>query len=105
MRIGWKLESGEWNPASPFKSAEQSVASYIKAAYDPGLKGGHSDSKHREAEQKHADNFWLLQLEHNGATITAGSIDTGLPLHTTDSDAAERLWKLSEKLVGQEFPY
>ena len=36
---GWFLENGDPNPALPYKSAAQSVATYIMAAYDPSLKG------------------------------------------------------------------
>lgn len=49
-------------------------------------------------------NF-LDYVEHNGAALQACAIDTGLAPHSKNPESAEKLWTLSEKLVGQEFRY
>ncbi|KAB5580312.1 hypothetical protein GE09DRAFT_1167838 [Coniochaeta sp. 2T2.1] len=78
---GWRLEDGSPNPAIPWKTAAQSVASYIIAGFDPDTK------------------------DHNGETIAAGDFAQGVPPHAKDPEAADKLWALIEKLVGQEFGY
>ncbi|KAL4743894.1 hypothetical protein BDV11DRAFT_7 [Aspergillus similis] len=67
------------------KTNQQGAATTVYAAFDPGLK------------------------EHNGAYLQDCHVadpwtDTVKPWGT-DKVEAERLWKLSEKLVGQEFSY
>ncbi|KAL9127722.1 MAG: hypothetical protein Q9217_003452 [Psora testacea] len=67
------------------KSAEQGAATYVYAAFEPSLKA------------------------HNGAYLEDSKIadpwmKTVKPW-ATSSIEAERLWKLSEELVGQEFDY
>lgn len=79
--LGWRLEDGTINPAAPFISAQQSVASYIKAAYDPEL------------------------ASQSGATITSAVVDTGILDYAKDPELAAKLWTLSEKLVGEKFEY
>ena len=79
--LGWRLEDGSLNPVAPFITAAQSVASYIKAAYDPALAG------------------------QSGATITSAAVDTGILDYAKDPELAARLWTLSETLVGEKFEY
>lgn len=79
--LGWRLEDGSINPVAPFISASQSVASYIKAAYDPALAG------------------------QSGATITSAAVDTGILDYAKDPELAARLWTLSETLIGEKFDY
>ncbi|KAF2136926.1 uncharacterized protein K452DRAFT_291967 [Aplosporella prunicola CBS 121167] len=67
------------------KTAEQGAATHVYAAFSPSLK------------------------EHNGAYLQDSRIadawtDTVKPW-ATSSIEAERLWKLSEELIGQEFSY
>ncbi|RFU77519.1 ww domain-containing oxidoreductase [Trichoderma arundinaceum] len=74
---GW--EDFKW------KSPERGVATHIYAAFEPSLK------------------------EHNGAYLENSHIadpytETVKPWATSKTEA-DRLWKLSEKLVGQEFSY
>ncbi len=96
------LASGEWNPAMPWKSAEQSVASYIVAGYDPALHGKGLAVIWPRPQQV-AD---ACPLGHNGGAVLAAGIDTeNLERHSADPDAADGLWRLSEKLVGQAFSY
>ncbi|KAI1502713.1 hypothetical protein F5X99DRAFT_378241 [Biscogniauxia marginata] len=74
-----------WNTSFNFKPQLRGVAPYIFASFAPGLQ------------------------EHNGKYILDSRIgdplkDTIKPW-ATSSIEAERLWKLSEKLVNQEFSY
>jgi hypothetical protein len=43
--------------------------------------------------------------DHNGACITDCAVDLSVAPHVLDKEGAEKLWVLSEKLVGQEFRY
>ncbi|KAI1444574.1 NAD(P)-binding protein [Annulohypoxylon stygium] len=81
IQRGWSLPDGQPNPAIKWTTATKGVASYIKAAYDPDL------------------------ANKNGVAIAAGGIDQSIAAHALDRQSAERLWKLSEKLVGQTFGY
>ncbi|KAI1384514.1 NAD(P)-binding protein [Hypoxylon trugodes] len=74
-----------WATSFTFKSQQRGVASHIFASFAPNLK------------------------EHNGKYILDSRIgdpwkDTIKPWATSSLEA-ERLWKLSEKLVDQEFSY
>ncbi|KAJ5348386.1 putative short-chain dehydrogenase [Penicillium brevicompactum] len=76
-REGWKEFEA--------KPLERGAATHIYAAFDPGLK---------------ANNGGYLIDCHVADPLE----DTVLPWATSSLEA-ERLWQLSEKLVGQEFPY
>ncbi|KAI1214509.1 short-chain dehydrogenase [Annulohypoxylon truncatum] len=78
---GWSLPDGQPNPAIKWTTPAKGVASYIKAAYDPDL------------------------ANKNGVAITAGGMDQSIAAYALDREGAERLWELSEKLVGQTFEY
>ncbi|TKA69574.1 hypothetical protein B0A49_08682 [Cryomyces minteri] len=74
-----------WVTEFNFKSQQRGVATFIYAAFDQSLKN------------------------HNGAYLIDSRIgdpwkDTIKPWATSRLEA-ERLWKLSEKLIGQEFAY
>ncbi|KAL7806852.1 putative short-chain dehydrogenase [Trichoderma aethiopicum] len=74
-----------WLTGFDFKTPDRGVATHIYAAFEPSLK----DVNGVYLEDAHiADPF----------------IQTVKPWGTSKVEA-ERLWKLSEKLVGQEFPY
>lgn len=79
--LGWFLEDGTINPDVPFISAQQSVASYVMAAYDPALQG------------------------QSSATISMAALDTSILDYAKDPELAARLWTLSEELVGEKFDY
>ncbi|KAF7550960.1 hypothetical protein G7Z17_g5359 [Cylindrodendrum hubeiense] len=83
VQHGWADENREPTAAlkAAVKTIPQAVASYIVAAYDPSIK------------------------DQSGAVIRVGKIDDSIPQHSKDPELAERLWKLSEHLVGQEFAY
>ncbi|KAL7910387.1 hypothetical protein GGI35DRAFT_448632 [Trichoderma velutinum] len=74
-----------WDAGFNFKTMENGVATHIYAAFEPSLK------------------------EHNGVYLEDAHIadpytQTVKPWATSKVEA-DRLWKLSEKLVGQEFSY
>ncbi|KAJ3540961.1 hypothetical protein NM208_g4823 [Fusarium decemcellulare] len=79
----WADEDGQPSAAlkARSKTVPQAVASYIVAAFDPNIK------------------------DRSGAVICAADIDDSTPDHAKNPDLAEKLWKLSEKLVGQQFTY
>ncbi|EHK45986.1 hypothetical protein TRIATDRAFT_264467 [Trichoderma atroviride IMI 206040] len=69
----------------PWKTPERGVATHIYAAFEPSLKGYNGE---------------YLQ----DSRISDPYTDTVRPWATSRVEA-DRLWKLSEKLVGQEFSY
>ncbi|UKZ82633.1 hypothetical protein TrVFT333_010426 [Trichoderma virens FT-333] len=74
-----------WDDGFDFKPIERGVATHIYAAFEPSLK------------------------EHNGvyledSHIADPEVQTVKPWGTSKVEA-DRLWKLSEKLVGQKFSY
>lgn len=68
-----------------WKTADQGVATYVFAAFDPSLK----DHNGAYLQDSHVADPWTETVKPWG----------------TSAVEAERLWKLSEKLVGQEFSY
>ncbi|KAI9730263.1 MAG: hypothetical protein M1834_006027 [Cirrosporium novae-zelandiae] len=79
---GWWGEDGKPNTKIiPFRSVEQGAANYIVAAFDPSI------------------------ADQSGKCIAACAIDDTAAPHALDKDNAEKLWSLSEKIVGQEFRY
>ncbi|KAJ5816973.1 hypothetical protein N7447_009206 [Penicillium robsamsonii] len=67
------------------KPLERGAATHLYAAFDPCLKAN--------------NGAYLIDCH-----VSDPLVDTVLPW-ATSSFEAERLWRLSEKLVGQEFPY
>jgi hypothetical protein len=56
------------------------------------------------SSEQHADNFYL---EHNGAYVAESKPQSDTTVHCWGRDAidAERLWALSEGIIGQKFDY
>lgn len=50
-------------------------------------------------------NDMLTPTAYNGVYLEDGHISDDLQPTATDATHVEQLWKLSEKLVGQEFVY
>ncbi len=95
------LENGEPNPAIPWMSTSQSVASYLTAAYDPSVKGKRQMSVWSRKGGRQAN----IRKDSNGKCITYAAVDDSTMDYALDLVEAEKLWKLSEKLVGQDFSY
>jgi hypothetical protein len=81
------------------------VATHIYAAFEPSLKGICLFSLASYVFEQ----LLMILLEQNGAYLEDSHvadpyINTVKPW-ATSSIEADRLWKLSEKLVGQEFQY
>ena len=94
-----------WLTGFNFKSQQRGAATYVFAAFDPSLKG--KSSTHSILIDYRAEPDSLL--DHNGAYLLDSRVgdprkDTIKPWATSKVEA-ERLWKLSEKLVSQEFTY
>ncbi|KAF2095703.1 NAD(P)-binding protein [Rhizodiscina lignyota] len=80
IRQGWFNEDGTPKQATILpKTIQQASSSYIMAAFDPAI------------------------LDHNGACITSCIVDDSVAPYVLDRGNAEKLWVLSEKLIGQEF--
>ncbi|KAI5478363.1 NAD(P)-binding protein [Pseudohyphozyma bogoriensis] len=80
MAVGFLLEDGTPNPAFQYKTVEACAATHIVASFDPDLK------------------------DHSGEFLADCQLNTTIPVsYTLDSDNAEKLWALSEKMVGQKF--
>jgi hypothetical protein len=90
-----------------WKTPERGVATHIYAAFEPSLKGTYNVSCSDAILFKEQDID--SAVENNGAYLQDSRIanpytDTVKPW-VTDKVEADRLWKLSEKLIGQEFSY
>ncbi|KAH8601795.1 dehydrogenase [Bisporella sp. PMI_857] len=74
-----------WGDHLPFKTPSQGVATHIFAAFHPDL-----DKK-----------------EFNGSYISDSAVESPEDVHSWARDAldAEKLWELSEKIVGQKFDF
>ncbi|KAF1956517.1 NAD(P)-binding protein [Byssothecium circinans] len=70
-----------WENSLDQKTLDEGTATHVSAAFDPRL-----------------DDF-------NGTYLEDGNLSDDVWPHATDLEAAEKLWKLSEKLVGQTFQY
>lgn len=90
---GWS--SFEW------KTPDHGAATHVFAAFEPSLKGASATSFKNYANISSVDsNGVYLEDSH----IADPNVETVKPWGTSAVEA-ERLWKLSEKLVGQEFRY
>ncbi|KAI8206210.1 Retinol dehydrogenase 14 [Colletotrichum sp. SAR 10_76] len=81
INVGSKLMWAEFNPKTP----DQGVATHIYTAFSPELKG--------------------LNGKYFNDCRLADQYNEEVHSWATDKIDAERLWKLSEKLVGEEFEY
>ncbi|KAI8158753.1 hypothetical protein K4K49_001819 [Colletotrichum sp. SAR 10_70] len=81
INVGSKLMWAEFNPKTP----DQGVATHIYTAFSPDLKG--------------------LNGKYFNDCRLADQYNEEVHPWATDKIDADRLWKLSEKLVGEEFEY
>ncbi|KAI8264687.1 Retinol dehydrogenase 14 [Colletotrichum sp. SAR11_239] len=81
INVGSKLMWAEFNPKTP----DQGVATHIYTAFSPDLKG--------------------LNGKYFNDCRLADQYNEEVHPWATDKIDADRLWKLSEKLVGEEFKY
>jgi NAD(P)-dependent dehydrogenase (short-subunit alcohol dehydrogenase family) len=70
-----------WDRGFDFKSLDECAATHVVAAFDPRLD------------------------EYNGAYLTDGNLSDDVQPTAKNPGDAEKLWKLSEKLVGETFQY
>ncbi|QKX63987.1 uncharacterized protein TRUGW13939_11160 [Talaromyces rugulosus] len=84
VKAGWKHEDGSINHDLDlnWRSLSQAAATLIVAAYDPSIEGS------------------------NGSYMVNNQVNNGEAAdYALDPKNAERLWALSEELVGQKFSY
>lgn len=74
-------EIGEDFENMELKTIEECAATHVVAAFDPRIEA------------------------YNGAYLEDGNLSNGAKPHATNPEFAEKLWKLSEQLVGQKFEY
>lgn len=72
---------GEEGASFDLKSLDEGAATHVVAAFDPRLK------------------------DYNGAFLEDGNLSDNLQPTARNPDDVEKLWKLSEQLVNQEFQY
>ena len=95
-----------WATGFDFKTPDRGVATHVYAAFEPSLKG---TTVVPFALELTGTEMLTHVVEVNGVYLDDAHIadpwtQTVKPWGT-DKVEAERLWKLSEKLVGQEFSY
>lgn len=99
-----------WWEGFDFKTPTRGVTTHIVAAFDPALKGTLSPFMEIMARPlPHTACSANNIPEHNGQYLQDGHIadpyvETIKP-YALDKVEADRLWKLSEELVGQNFDY
>lgn len=82
-----KVALGAWNPdgslaeSIPWTTVEKGASTYIVTGFDQTID------------------------EHNGKYFAMNSVDSTAAPFAQDPEAAEKLWLLSEKLVGEQFRY
>lgn len=94
-----------------FKTPEQGVATHVYGAFHPDIQGTFTPADVQDPRIKNPGSrpHANPRTAKNGAYLQDGHVadpcvETVKPW-ATSSVEAERLWKLSEKLVGQEFAY
>lgn len=70
------------------------------AAFDPRLDGAYPNFNSTEWQRS-----LTRPIAYNGVYLEDGNLSDDLQPTATNPGDAEKLWKLSEKLVGQEFAY
>ena len=83
------------------KSLDQGVATHVRAAFEPTLKGMKLKTKSILIDTAYK------MAEHNGQYLEESELapDNAVKDWAKDKAQAERLWKESEKIVGQTFTY
>ncbi|ORY14627.1 hypothetical protein BCR34DRAFT_598971 [Clohesyomyces aquaticus] len=81
VEMGWWNADGTPSEKLPWTSVGQGAAGYIVAGFDRDI------------------------AEQSGSCLAKGNIDPTTEAHATDPVIAEKLWLLSEELVGQKFHY
>lgn len=78
------------------------TATHVVASFDPSIAGKCLQSVYLSTSPPLTCN-----PEHNGAYLSKGTIAAPEEIlnYAVDKENAERLWKLSEKIVGETFEY
>ena len=86
-----------------FKTPQQGCSTTLVAALDPSIDCKYSD--YTSSFEPANINRFLLQA-FSGSYLMDGDVAKEQPpASVTDPALAEKLWILSEKLVGQKFPF
>ena len=81
-----------------WKSQDQGAATMLVAAFDPALNGESASNEVQKAGQV----LTIDCAESSGVYLNDCQIAEPAP-HASDKQAAEKLWHLSEELVGEAF--
>ena len=92
-----------WRTGFPYKTVQHGIATHAVAAFDPSIAGECSTY----SDERHQGNKILTCTDHNGSYLAESQIVPVVNISSwaRDKVEAEKLWKLSEKLVGQDFTY
>jgi hypothetical protein len=92
-----------WNASFDFVSHDEGAATHVVAAFEIDIA-----SKPTSLPVEVLSRV-LISIEQNGAYLEKGKVVASdserIKPWATSSVEAEKLWKLSEKLVGQSFSY
>ncbi|OKL56783.1 hypothetical protein UA08_07814 [Talaromyces atroroseus] len=104
VKSGWKNKDGEiiHDPKLNWRTLSQGAATLIVAAYDLSIEGKQTPSSHSDTSIE----FNGEPIESNGSYLVNNQIhDDDAAEYAVDPKNAERLWTVSEELVGQKFRY
>jgi hypothetical protein len=93
-----------WNGV-PTKTQSQGTATHVFAAFHPSLDS--LGKRYLNIFRSFELIFTITLLELNGSYLSDSKVVNRNQVHSWGRDPidAEKLWKLSEKLVSQEFAY
>ncbi|KAF2690171.1 NAD(P)-binding protein [Lentithecium fluviatile CBS 122367] len=81
VAMGWWRPDGSPVETIPWQTVEHGASTYIVTGFDHTID------------------------EHNGKYFARNSVDSTVAAHAQSPESAEKLWLLSEELVGQQFRY
>jgi hypothetical protein len=91
----WKLR---------IKSPQAGCATHLVAAFDRTISGKFC-SNCGEIKKTRLDKRLMGHAEYNGYYMEDCNIVRPLKQYAADKNKAERLWKMSEEMVGEKFEY
>lgn len=87
------------DPLQHLKNIPQGASTILVAALDPSIQ---CESKHDIIKQE-LEEYLMFDLAQSGAYLDDCQIGTAAE-YAQNKEISEKLWKLSEEIVGQKFP-
>ncbi|KAF8303426.1 NAD(P)-binding protein [Clavulina sp. PMI_390] len=112
IKVGLKTPDGNWTPLldKAARPIEQGVSNFVVAGFDPALKGTGCSLNSADIRSSAARGgfisirrIFIPSIDHSGQWIEDCQIHNERVAPWVNDENAERLWVMTEKMIGHKF--